>query len=98
MIRLKHNNYPVWINWEGDDTSFEKVKELILDDLAEQGFEGYTAYTTFGEPEIEKGSKEAWDKRIEGKKESKAAAASTNKSKGKKTLGDSTTSDNSFVG
>ena len=35
MIRLKHRQYPVWITWEGDPSTFEKVKTFLINRIIE---------------------------------------------------------------
>ena len=43
MIRLKHRQYPVWITWEGDTKTFDKVKNFLLEDIRDVGFAGFDA-------------------------------------------------------
>jgi|TARA_B100000073_G_scaffold347585_1_gene362404 hypothetical protein len=49
MIRLKHNKYPIWISFEGDVTTFDKVKEFIAEDISISGFKHYEAYQDIDE-------------------------------------------------
>tara|TARA_Y100001963_G_scaffold144887_1_gene217667 strand:+ start:2292 stop:2672 length:381 start_codon:yes stop_codon:yes gene_type:complete len=41
MIRLKHRQYPIWINWEGTEDGFNKVKGFVLEDIKERGFSSF---------------------------------------------------------
>ena len=51
MIRLKHNKYPIWINFEGDADTFNKVKEFIAEDIVTSGFQHYEAFEDIAEDE-----------------------------------------------
>ena len=97
MIRLKHRQYPVWITWEGDPKTFDKVKNFLLEDIRETGFSGFDAMadvsTMEGKKQPAKGSEEDWDNHIATK--DKGNSKKSSKPKGK-TLGEST-SNNSFV-
>ena len=101
MIRLKHRQYPVWITWEGDPKTFDKVKNFLLEDIRETGFSGFDAMadvsTMEGKKTPAKGSEEDWDNHIasNSKPIDKSKSKKSSKPKGK-TLGEST-SNNSFV-
>lgn len=110
MIRLKHRHYPVWITWEGDTETFDKVKNFLLEDIRDVGFAGFDAMSDVrafeDKPVIEPGSEEDWDNHIASKSTNDTNKSSSNNDKSKKsstpkkpkgkTLGDST-SNNSFV-
>ena len=51
MIRLKHNKYPIWISFEGDIETFNKVKEFIAEDIITSGFQHYEAFEDVAEDE-----------------------------------------------
>ncbi len=51
MIRLKHNKYPIWISFEGDTETFDKVKQFIAEDITYSGFSNYDAFEDIAEDE-----------------------------------------------
>lgn len=102
MIRMKHKHYPIWINWDGDENTFSKVKQFILEDIAEAGFGRFEAMqdTVRGEASEASVDEEQWDNHIKaaGRTPRPSSSKKTNRTEPKppkkakgKTLGDSTT-------
>ena len=99
MIRLKHRLYPVWITWEGDPKTFDKVKNFLLEDIRDTGFSGFDAMADVRAYEegkqVAKGSEEDWDNHIASKSKGNSKKSSAPKQPKGKTLGESTS--NNFV-
>ena len=91
MIRLKHKLYPIWINWDGEEDTFNKVKEFLLDDMAESGFDQFIAYSEMNGKPTADGTEKAWDERIKSTGKTPAPSKKKSKKPKGKTLGHSTT-------
>ena len=64
MIRLKNNVLPVWFQWDGDETSLERAKQTIIEDIRLNGFDHYTGFADITDEPT--GNERGWDGSTEG--------------------------------
>ena len=62
MIRLKNNVLPVWFQWDGDETSLERAKQSIIEDIRQHGFDHFTAFADIADEPTEEDK--GWDGEI----------------------------------